>query len=478
MLKLRGIKHQVLNAKQNQREAEIVAAAGYPGTVTIATNMAGRGTDIKLRETSRESGGLAIIGTERHESRRVDRQLRGRAGRQGDPGSSQFFVSLEDNLMRLFGSERIAKLMDRMGMDEGEVIQHSMITSSIERAQKKVEENNFGTRKRLLEYDDVMNAQREVVYRRRRNALFGERLELDILNLIYDVSEDIAAGHKISNDFEDFKLSIIKDFGYDTHITQAEFSALNGEQLTQKLYEEATGYYESKNEHIGQNALPMINDLLGQNSPYENIAIPFTDGHKHTQVIANLRRAQASNGLDIIRQMEKGAVLSTIDEAWTQHLRQMDDLKQVVQNAVYEQKDPLLVYKFEAFELFKRMLSKVNHGTAGFLFKADVPVAAAPGFAEPDFTYEDDISEPLPKLKAEKAISDLSLGAGQEDIDQAAELGLAPAIRQEPARSQKVASRNDKVTVQYMDGTIKRDVKYKSVEEDLAAQRCVLVEEE
>jgi preprotein translocase subunit SecA len=480
MLKLRGIKHQVLNAKQNQREAEIVAAAGYPGTVTIATNMAGRGTDIKLRETSREAGGLAIIGTERHESRRVDRQLRGRAGRQGDPGSSQFFVSLEDNLMRLFGSERIAKLMDRMGMEEGEVIQHSMITSSIERAQKKVEENNFGTRKRLLEYDDVMNAQREVVYRRRRNALFGERLELDILNLIYDVSEDIAAGHKISNDFEDFKLSVIKDFGYDTHITQAEFSALNAEQLTQKLYDEATGYYESKNEHIGQNALPMINDLLGQNSPYENIAIPFTDGHKHTQVIANLRKAQASNGLDIIRQMEKGAVLSTIDEAWTQHLRQMDDLKQVVQNAVYEQKDPLLVYKFEAFELFKRMLSKVNHGTSAFLFKADVPVAAEAGYAEPEFFYDDDLPAPapMPKLKAEKAISDVSLGAGQEDLDQAAELGLAPAIRQEPVRSQKVANRNDKVTVQYMDGTIKRDVKYKSVEEDLAAQRCVLVEEE
>jgi preprotein translocase subunit SecA len=479
MLKLRGIKHQVLNAKQNQREAEIVAAAGYPGTVTIATNMAGRGTDIKLRETSREAGGLAIIGTERHESRRVDRQLRGRAGRQGDPGSSQFFVSLEDNLMRLFGSERIAKLMDRMGMEEGEVIQHSMITSSIERAQKKVEENNFGTRKRLLEYDDVMNAQREVVYRRRRNALFGERLELDILNLIYDVSEDIAAGHKVSNDFEDFKLSIIKDFGYDTHITQADFSALSAERLTQKLYDEATGYYESKNEHIGQNAMPMINDLLSQNTVYENIAIPFTDGHKHTQVIANLRKAQASNGLDIIRQMEKGAVLSTIDDAWTQHLRQMDDLKQVVQNAVYEQKDPLLVYKFEAFELFKRMLSKVNHGTSGFLFKADVPVAAEPGFAEPDFFYEDDIVEPLPKLTAEKAVSDVSLGAGQEDLDQAAELGIgvAPTIKQEPARSQKVANRNDKVTVQYMDGTIKRDVKYKAVEEDLAAERCVLVEE-
>ncbi|MVN78232.1 preprotein translocase subunit SecA [Hymenobacter sp. HMF4947] len=479
MLKLRGIKHQVLNAKQNQREAEIVAAAGYPGTVTIATNMAGRGTDIKLRETSREAGGLAIIGTERHESRRVDRQLRGRAGRQGDPGSSQFFVSLEDNLMRLFGSERIAKLMDRMGMEEGEVIQHSMITSSIERAQKKVEENNFGTRKRLLEYDDVMNAQREVVYRRRRNALFGERLELDILNLIYDVSEDIAAGHKITDDFEDFKLAIIKDFGYDTYITSQEFSALPAERLTQKLYEEATEYYESKSEHIGSNSLPLVNDLLSQNTPYENIAVPFTDGRKHMQVIANLRKAQASQGRDIVRSMEKVSVLSTIDEAWTQHLRQMDDLKQVVQNAVYEQKDPLLVYKFEAFELFKRMLSKVNHETGAFLFKADVPVAAEAGFAEPEYYYEDDqlpTPPPMPKLKAEKAVSDVSLGAGQEDLDQAAELGLAPPIRQEPVRSQKVANRNEKVSVQYMDGRVVRDVKYKTVEEDLAAQRCVLVD--
>jgi preprotein translocase subunit SecA len=478
MLKLRGIQHQVLNAKQNQREAEIVAAAGYPGTVTIATNMAGRGTDIKLRETSREAGGLAIIGTERHESRRVDRQLRGRAGRQGDPGSSQFFVSLEDNLMRLFGSERISKLMDRMGMEEGEVIQHSMITSSIERAQKKVEENNFGTRKRLLEYDDVMNAQREVVYRRRRNALFGERLELDILNLIYDVSEDIAAGHKVSNDYEDFKLSIIKDFGYDTHITPQQFSALQAPQLTQALYDEAADYYDSKSEHIGSNSLPLVNDLLSQNSPYENIAVPFTDGRKHMQVIANLRKAQASQGRDIVRQMEKVSVLTTIDEAWTQHLRQMDDLKQVVQNAVYEQKDPLLVYKFEAFELFKRMLSKVNHETSAFLFKADVPVAADPGYTETEFYHDDDLPAPtpMPKLKAEKAISDVSLGAGQEDLDQAAELGLAPAIKQEPVRSQKVANRNDKVTVQYMDGSVKRDVKYKSVEEDLAAQRCVLVD--
>ena len=297
-------------------------------------------------------------------------------------------------------------------------------------------------------------------------------MELDILNLIYDVSEDIAAGHKMTNDFEDFKLSVIKDFGYETHITQAEFSALNAAQLTQKLYDESTGYYESKNEHIGQNALPMINDLLSQNSPYENIAIPFTDGHKHTQVIANLRKAQASNGLDIIRQMEKGAVLSTIDEAWTQHLRQMDDLKQVVQNAVYEQKDPLLVYKFESFELFKRMIAKVNEETTTFLFHADVPVqqGAVGTNDEQEYYYEDE--EPAPRLTVEHESSLDSLGAGPEDMGPAD----VPAVKQVPVRSQKVANRNDKVNVQYMDGRVVRDVKYKSVEQDVENGRAVLVD--
>ncbi|WP_046243572.1 preprotein translocase subunit SecA [Hymenobacter terrenus] len=471
-LRMRGIKHQVLNAKQNQREAEIVAAAGYPGTVTIATNMAGRGTDIKLRETSREAGGLAIIGTERHESRRVDRQLRGRAGRQGDPGTSQFFVSLEDNLMRLFGSDRIAKLMDRMGMEEGEVIQHSMITNSIERAQKKVEENNFGTRKRLLEYDDVMNAQREVVYKRRRNALHGDRMEVDILNMIYDVSEELAAGHKITGDFEDFKLSIIKVFGYDTYLTAQDLTGLQLPQLTQKLYEEALGYFQSKNEHIASNSLPLVNDLLNNGAPYENIAVPFTDGKKQVQAIANLRKAQATGGHDILRQMEKVVVLSVIDTAWTQHLRQMDDLKQVVQNAVYEQKDPLLVYKFESFELFKRMIGKVNQETTSFLFHADVPVqqAAVGTNAEPDYYLEDE--EPQPRLTVEHESSLNSLGAGPEDMGP----NDVPAVKQTPMRSQKVANRNEKVSVQYMDGRVVRDVKYKTVEQDVLENRCVLVD--
>ncbi|MBD2767316.1 preprotein translocase subunit SecA [Hymenobacter sp. BT664] len=472
MLKLRGIKHQVLNAKQNQREAEIVAAAGFPGTVTIATNMAGRGTDIKLRETSREAGGLAIIGTERHESRRVDRQLRGRAGRQGDPGTSQFFVSLEDNLMRLFGSERIAKLMDRMGMEEGEVIQHSMITNSIERAQKKVEENNFGTRKRLLEYDDVMNAQREVVYKRRRNALHGDRMEVDILNMIYDVSEDIAAGHKITGDFEDFKLAVIKVFGYDTYLTAQDLSGLQLPQLTQKLYEEALGYFQSKNEHIASNTLPLVNDLLNNGAPYENIAVPFTDGKKQVQAIANLRKAQATGGHDILRQMEKVVVLSVIDTAWTQHLRQMDDLKQVVQNAVYEQKDPLLVYKFESFELFKRMIGKVNQETTTFLFHADVPVqqGAVGTNDEPEYYLADE--EPQPRLTVEHESMLNSLGAGPEDQGPAD----VPAVKQMPVRSQKVANRNEKVSVQYMDGRVVRDVKYKTVEQDVLEHRCVLVD--
>ncbi|MCC2548371.1 preprotein translocase subunit SecA [Hymenobacter sp. BT175] len=476
MMKLRGIQHQVLNAKQNQREAEIVANAGYPGTVTIATNMAGRGTDIKLKETARESGGLAIIGTERHESRRVDRQLRGRAGRQGDPGSSQFFVSLEDNLMRLFGSDRIAKLMDRMGLEEGEVIQHSMITSSIERAQKKVEENNFGQRKRLLEYDDVMNAQREVVYKRRRNALFGERLELDIWNMIYDVCEDVATSRKATGDFEGLKLAVLRIFGYETHLTQQDLSGLTAPALTQKLYDEALGYYESKNEHIAQHTLPLVEDLLANNAPYENIAIPFTDGRKQVTAVTNLRRTQATKGHEVIRGMEKVVVLSVIDTAWTQHLRAMDDLKQVVQNAVYEQKDPLLVYKFESFELFKQMIGKVNEETVNFLFHADVPVGEGGGTNEPEYYMEDEMPEaaPAPKLKAEKEISSVSLGAGPEDIGPDY---IAPAQeKQQPVRAQKVANRNEKVSVQYMDGRIVRDVKYKTVEEDVLNNRCVLVD--
>jgi preprotein translocase subunit SecA len=479
MLKMRGINHQVLNAKQHQREAEIVAEAGKPSTVTIATNMAGRGTDIKLAPESKASGGLAIIGTERHESRRVDRQLRGRAGRQGDPGSSQFFVSLEDNLMRLFGSDRIARLMDRMGLEEGEVIQHSMISSSIERAQKKVEENNFGTRKRLLEYDDVMNAQREVVYKRRRNALHGERLELDIWNMIFDASEDMILNHKITNDFENFELNVIRVFGFDTKITASELSGKPAEELTQKLYNEALEHYLTKNAHIQEHSFPIITDIHINSGPHiQNIAVPFSDGKKHISVVASLEKAFNSRSKELIKAMEKVVVLTTIDQAWTQHLREMDDLKQSVQNAVYEQKDPLLVYKFESFELFKRMIGKVNEESVAFLSRADIPVEQQQEVQE----APEPVRAPQPKLKMEHESGLDSLGAGPEDLPNHGIPGMPPLPQQEapkqaPVRSVKVANRNDKVSVQYADGRVLRDVKYKSVEDDVLNHRCVLIED-
>lgn len=374
MIKLRGIKHNVLNAKMHQREAEIVAEAGKAGTVTIATNMAGRGTDIKLGPGVKEAGGLAIIGTERHESRRVDRQLRGRAGRQGDPGSSQFFASLEDDLMRLFGSERIAKMMDRMGIEEGEVIQHSMITKSIERAQKKVEENNFGTRKRLIEYDDVMNSQREVIYKKRRHALFGERLAIDIANSIYDTCETIVAEYHEGKDFEGFKIEVIRVLAIDSPVDENEFTKLNSEALLNKLYQAAEANYRNKNEFIATKAFPVIKDVFeNQSQSFENIVTPLSDGIKTLQVVVNLKRAYETKGRELVLGLEKGTALSMIDDAWKEHLREMDELKQSVQNAVYEQKDPLLVYKFESFELFKRMVTDVNKEVVSFLMRANLP---------------------------------------------------------------------------------------------------------
>jgi preprotein translocase subunit SecA len=373
MLKMKGIKHQVLNAKLHQREAEVVAAAGQPGTVTIATNMAGRGTDIKLKEGVIESGGLAIIGTERHESRRVDRQLRGRAGRQGDPGSSQFFVSLEDNLMRLFGSDRIAKLMDRMGLEEGEVIQHSMISKSIERAQKKVEENNFGTRKRLLEYDDVMNAQREVIYDKRRHALYGERLALDISNSMYDVAEAIV--EEFDGDFEGFKLELIRVLSIDSPVSEDEFHKLQANELADKTYHAAYNRYQKKSEVIMKNSLPIVTDVFeNQSNQYKNIIIPFTDGIKTMQIMAHLEKSFKSEGREVITSMEKSVTLAMIDDSWKEHLREMDDLRQSVQNAVYEQKDPLLIYKLESFKLFQQMMITVNKEIISFLTKAMVPI--------------------------------------------------------------------------------------------------------
>lgn len=378
MLTLRKIKHNVLNAKQHQREADIVAEAGQAGTVTIATNMAGRGTDIKLGAGVKAAGGLAIIGTERHESRRVDRQLRGRAGRQGDPGSSQFFVSLEDNLMRLFGSERISKVMDTFGYKEGEVIQHSMITRSIERAQKKVEENNFGIRKRLLEYDDVMNSQREVIYRKRRHALYGERLSTDIRNMISDVAADLVERHRMNEDYEAFMLDVIRNFAMDTKINAQVFSKNKIESLLEELGQEALQAYDAKNERLAKMAMPVITSVFqDKGEQVENIVVPFQMGSKGMQVGVNLRKAYESECREIVTEFEKVIMLMLIDEAWKNHLRDMDELKQSVQNAVYEQKDPLVVYKMESFNLFERMLSELNSEAVGMLFQGTIPVQEA-----------------------------------------------------------------------------------------------------
>ncbi|WP_454801684.1 preprotein translocase subunit SecA [Mucilaginibacter phyllosphaerae] len=379
MLKLRGIKHNVLNAKMHQKEADIVAEAGQAGTVTIATNMAGRGTDIKLGAGVKDAGGLAIVGTERHESRRVDRQLRGRAGRQGDTGSSQFFVSLEDNLMRLFGSERISNLMVRMGIEEGEVIQHSMISKSIERAQKKVEENNFGIRKRLLEYDDVMNSQRTVIYAKRKNALFGDRLDVDISNTVFDVIEDVVTEYKEAANFEGFQMEVIRLFSVDTEVTADEFAATSIPNLVDSTFIEVTDFYKRKAEAIAHQAYPVLKDVYDTRGQYvENIVVPFSDGIHGLQVAVPLKKAVDNHGLEVFKSFEKNVTLSLIDDAWKEHLREMDELKQSVQNAVYEQKDPLLVYKFEAFELFRQMLSNVNKELVSFLFRGGIPVQQEP----------------------------------------------------------------------------------------------------
>ena len=378
MLDMRQISHQVLNAKRHQQEAEIVASAGRAGNVTIATNMAGRGTDIKLSDEVKQAGGLAIIGTERHDSRRVDRQLRGRAGRQGDPGSSLFYISLEDDLMRLFGSERIAKMMDRMGLKEGEVIQHSMITKSIERAQKKVEENNFGIRKRLLEYDDVMNSQREVIYRRRRNALFGERVKMDISNMFYDMAENLVGQYHAAKDYENFTLAVIATFGIEAPVDKDTFEAQAPDLTAQQLFEAADKGYRRKSAAVAEQAMPVIKQVHeDQSNNYRNIVIPFTDGRRNLQVVVNLEKAVETNGREMIDTVERSVTLAIIDNEWKEHLRNMDDLRSNVQFASHEQKDPLLIYKFESYELFKAMVSKVNNQIGQFLMRCSIPVQDA-----------------------------------------------------------------------------------------------------
>ena len=379
MLQVKKIPHNVLNAKQHSREAQVVAEAGLAGAVTIATNMAGRGTDIKLGPGVKEAGGLAIIGTERHESRRVDRQLRGRSARQGDPGTSQFYVSLEDDLMRMFGSDRIASLMDRMGYKEGEVIQHSMVTKSIERAQKKVEENNFGIRKRLLEYDDVMNKQRNVIYKKRNHALFGDRLALDLDNAFYIVAEGLVSSFREQDDYEGFKLSSIVNFGIDTQITQEEFLKGDGAQLAEKLYQEATQNYEHKLDELRKQAIPVFTNIRAtQGNHIQNVVVPFTDGKKRTNVHVNLDKTLQSDGRELMNAVERQITLTIIDDTWKEHLRGMDDLKQSVQTAYLEQKDPLVIYKMEAFELFRRMDADVNKDIVSFLCHSGIYNASGP----------------------------------------------------------------------------------------------------
>ncbi len=383
MLTMRKIKHNVLNAKLHQKEAEIVALAGQSSTVTIATNMAGRGTDIKLSKEVKEAGGLAIIGTERHESRRVDRQLRGRAGRQGDPGSSVFYVSLEDDLMRLFASERIAALMDKLGFKEGEVLEHNMLSKSVERAQKKVEENNFGIRKRLLEYDDVMNSQRTVIYTRRRHALMGERIGLDVLNTLYDTATSIADQYADTLDYEGFKMELFKTFAMESPFTLEEYKGMRQNELIEKLFEAVLQLFKRRMERMTQVANPVIKQVFeNQGSMYTNIMIPITDGRRMYNISCNLKEAYDTECKTIAKSFQKSVILHTIDESWKEHLREMDELRHSVQNASYENKDPLLIYKLESYNLFKQMVDTMNRKTVAILMRGQIPVREEPSEEE------------------------------------------------------------------------------------------------
>jgi len=435
MLKIKGIKHNVLNAKLHAREAEIVAEAGRQGIVTIATNMAGRGTDIKLTEEVKKAGGLAIIGTERHDSRRVDRQLRGRAGRQGDPGSSQFYVSLEDDLMRLFGSDRISGVMDRLGLKEGEVIQHSMISKSIERAQRKVEENNFGIRKRLLEYDDVMNSQREVVYKRRRHALFGERLEVDVLNMMYDSVEELVNEYHGTEYFEDFNMELLRLLSLESPVGVEDFRKMNPGEITDLIFDKMIENYNRKVETISNQAFPVIKNVYETKADvYKNIVVPISDGRRTFQIICNLEKAYLNKGKELVKSYQKQIVLNTIDEAWKEQLREMDDLKQSVQNATYEQKDPLLIYKLESFNLFKVMVNKVNKDVVSTLMKGHIPIQSPDEVKEAETRRRTDMS----RYKTQK--SDLP---GVENPMEGANTQTQERSKPQPVKVEKKVGRND-----------------------------------
>ena len=469
MLSIRNIPHNVLNAKLHKKEADIVAQAGNAGVVTIATNMAGRGTDIKLSEEVKKAGGLAIVGTERHDSRRVDRQRR--SGRQGDPGSSQFYVSLEDNLMRLFGSERIAKMMDRLGLKEGEVIQHSMISKSIERAQKKVEENNFGIRKRLLEYDDVMNAQREVIYKRRYNALFGERLRVDIANMIYDTSEVIAETNKGAQDFKNFEFELIRYFSMSSPISKQEFENLGIKEIAGKVYKAAYKHYQEKMARNAEMAFPVIKNVFeNQGDKFKRILVPFTDGVKTLNVATDLQKAYESEGKQLVNDFEKNITLAIIDDAWKTHLRKMDELKQSVQLAVHEQKDPLLIYKFEAFELFKAMIEKVNKDVLSFLFKGELPQENQQQIQEArQVRSREKLSEQkdeIPNMD-ERAAQSRAAGNTQQ----------RPQITETITRERPKIGRNDKVTIKHVMSGENKQMKYKQAIPLLDKGEWVLVDE-
>jgi preprotein translocase subunit SecA len=469
MLKMRNIPHNVLNAKMHKKEAEIVAEAGKAGIVTIATNMAGRGTDIKLSPEVKAAGGLAIIGTERHDSRRVDRQLRGRAGRQGDPGSSQFYVSLEDNLMRLFGSERVAKVMDRMGLKEGEVIQHSMMSKSIERAQKKVEENNFGVRKRLLEYDDVMNSQREVIYKRRKHALHGERLKVDIANMMYDTCENITNENKATSNFKNFEFELIRYFSITSPISESEFNKLSEMEITGKIYKATLAYYEEKNARDAREAFPIIKNVYeNPNNQYERIVVPFSDGQKSLNVVTDLKKAYDSEGKQLVADFEKNITLAIVDEAWKKHLRKMDELKQSVQLAVHEQKDPLLIYKFEAFNLFRTMLDKVNKEAISFLFKGDLPNQGNAAIQEAKQVRS---KENYTESKAATEIND-SAQANKQAGEMASQ---RPAVTETIVREMPKINRNDTVTIKHVMSGKSETMKYKKAESMIASGEWVLV---
>ena len=457
MLQMRNIPHNVLNAKMHKREADIVAEAGQGGFVTIATNMAGRGTDIKLSDEVKKAGGLAIVGTERHDSRRVDRQLRGRAGRQGDPGSSQFYVSLEDNLMRLFGSERIAKMMDRMGLEEGEVIQHSMISKSIERAQKKVEENNFGTRKRLLEYDDVMSKQRNVIYKRRKNALYGERLNIDIADMIYDTAEVITASNKPTSDYKNFEFELIRFFSTSSPITEEEFKSGNVQEIAGKVYKAVLAHYQDKVSRSAESAFPVIKNVFETpGNKFERILVPFTDGIKTLNVATDLKTAYETEGKSLVTDFEKNITLAIIDDAWKTHLRKMDELKQSVQLAVHEQKDPLLIYKEESFNLFRNMVAEMNKDIISFLFKGELPTQEQNIAEAKQVKQKEDYTTSKEEVlnSDERAAQNRAVGA---NAGQPQERQVTETITREMPK----IGRNDTVTVKHVLSGKTESMKYK-----------------